>query len=391
MAHQLRKPHKNSEDKSMLEHPEFSKEQIIKLVESVTWYHKYEVYPGVITPGRMNMSPKFHLDCYMVPQDLTGLKVLEIGAFDGAYTFELERRGANVTAMDIQDKDRTGFSVAHRINQSKVKYIQCDVTDLNPEDHGQYDIVMFLGVYYHILHPLLAFQNIFNVLKDNGPVYYSGHILEYSYNIDPFMARHKEKLEAIVHDVPLCHFAREEHAGVWSNWYIPNLLCLNDWLSTAGFQVVRENFNPKGSTMNGTAVKIPNFKLAPWVNTLMIPSLTSNTENLSNYKKVLFFGAGGGFSSWTEEIRTVFDKGVVLGVADNDLTKKGSTLRGYVVVNPDDIAELNPDLIIVTSTYAGEISSQLKDLKKAQNLSFDIKCLCEPRDLLDTSSGHEVY
>ena len=78
-------------------------------------YHKYELVPG-LTPGTfLEVEPKRCLDELGVPADLSGLRVLEIGAWDGAYTFELVRRGAQVTALDIQDPDVTVFNAVRNI------------------------------------------------------------------------------------------------------------------------------------------------------------------------------------------------------------------------------------------------------------------------------------
>lgn len=374
----------------MAKETKMTKEEIVGLVASRTWYHTYEVSPGVMTPGRVPINAKDYLDYYGLPQDLAGKRVLEIGAWDGAYTFEIERRGAIVTAMDIQDKDRTGFSVAHKINNSKAKHIQCDVTYLNPEQHGKYDIVMFLGVYYHILHPLMAFQNIYNVLNDGGMVFYSGHILEYSYNIDGLMARHKPELMAIVDKIPLTLFSRGCHAGVWSNWYIPNLLCLNDWLATAGFKVFKQQVHRQGSTMAGAARKISNFKLAPDWDANRWYDLSSHKQELKGYKKILFFGAGGRLEGLQEELRASVPAGAIVGVADNDPAKWGKTIAGYPIVNPKDIPAIKPDLVIIVSTYAHEIFEALEQMQSEEGLFFEMVNIDATR-LLDTSCGHEVY
>ena len=374
----------------MTKNVQMTKEEIVKLVETRTWYHRYEVAPGVMTPGRVPIDAKAILEHYGVPKDLTGKRVLEIGAWDGAYTFELERRGASVTVMDIQNKDRTGFSVAHRINNSKVKHIQCDVTHLNPEQHGKYDIVMFLGVYYHILHPLLVFQNIYNVLEDGGTVFYSGHILEYSYNIDWLMAKHKPELMAIVDKIPLTLFSRGCHAGVWSNWYIPNLLCLNDWLATAGFKVFKQQVDKAGSTMAGAARKIADFKLAPDWDANRWYDLSSHKEELKAYKKILFFGAGGRLEGLQDELRESVPAGAIVGVADNDPAKWGKTIAGYPIVNPKDIPAIKPDLVIVVSTYAHEIFEALEQIQSEEGVFFEMVNIDANR-LLDTSCGHEVY
>jgi len=367
-----------------------TKEEVVKLVASRTWYHRYEVYPGITTPGRISVNAKSILNSYGFPQNISGMSVLEIGAWDGAFTFEMEKRGGIVTAMDIQDKDRTGFSVAHKINNSKVKYIQNDVTHLNAEKHGKFNIVLFLGVYYHILHPLLAFQNIFNVLEDDGIVFYSGHILESSYKIDRRMAKYKNELIAIVDKIPISLFSRECHAEVWSNWHIPNMLCLNDWLSTAGFKVFKEQIDSDSSTMAGAARKINNFTLAPKWDVCRWSNLAKHKQELKNFRKIMFFGAGGRFESLHDDIREAVPAGSIVGVADNDPTKWGNTIAGYPILSPKDIIKIKPDLVIVTSVYAQDIYNDLEEIKLDANLSFEFVNIAD-YEVLDTSSGHEIY
>jgi tRNA (mo5U34)-methyltransferase len=114
-------------------------------------YHKYEVEPGLFTPGQfLDLEPKLCLDELGVPQGLSGLRALDIGAWDGPFTFELERRGAQVTALDIQDPDITVFNAVKEIKNSSATYVRGSVYDALPENIGVYDVVLFAGVYYHL-------------------------------------------------------------------------------------------------------------------------------------------------------------------------------------------------------------------------------------------------
>ena len=77
------------------------------------WYRRIEVRPGVITPG-INDSP-LQLQMLQLPADCSGMRVLDIGARDGFFSFELERRGAEVLAVDYMPAERTGFPIAARL------------------------------------------------------------------------------------------------------------------------------------------------------------------------------------------------------------------------------------------------------------------------------------
>ena len=121
-----------------------------------------------MTPGKRPTNARANLERFKLPENLTGKRALDIGALDGPYSFELERRGARVVAMDIQDPDHTGFNTAKRVRRSGVEYVQGNAYDLAKLTTGKFDIVCFLGVYYHMKHPLLAFEQIHSVLADDG-------------------------------------------------------------------------------------------------------------------------------------------------------------------------------------------------------------------------------
>src|SRR5215467_7592359 len=158
-----------------LEAQEASRVTVHPKLAGRTCYHKYEIAAGLFTPGQfLQVDPKHCLDELGVPEDLSGLRALDIGAWDGPYTFELERRGAQVTALDIQDPDITVFNAVREIKNSSAKYVRCGVYDALPEALGTYHIVLFPGVYYHLKNPVLSFQRIRRLLKDGGALFIEG-------------------------------------------------------------------------------------------------------------------------------------------------------------------------------------------------------------------------
>src|SRR5688572_21080207 len=80
------------------------------------WWHEIEVAPGILTPGddsnRMKMPI---LDQLGMPPDMNGLRVLDVGCSDGFFSFEMEKRGASVVAVDFVPADYTGFATARTI------------------------------------------------------------------------------------------------------------------------------------------------------------------------------------------------------------------------------------------------------------------------------------
>ena len=137
-----------------------------------SWYHTIEVAPGVVTPGVHDSGRALRcLDRLGLPEDCAGLRALDIGCRDGFFSFELERRGATVIAIDYADPQDTGFPIAAELLGSKASYRVENVYDLGPDRYGQFDIVLFLGVLYHLRNPLAALDNIRLVIKEEGLLY----------------------------------------------------------------------------------------------------------------------------------------------------------------------------------------------------------------------------
>ena len=192
-------------------------EQVQAAVESVPrWYHRIELRPGVVTPGEHD-SP-YVLERIPFPQDCTNLRVLDIGARDGFFSFEAERRGAaRVIAMDFFPPEGTGFFTAKALLGSNVEFVSGNVYDLSPEVHGQFDLVLFLGVLYHLRNPLLALDRIRAVCR--------GRLV----------------LETEVYPEPGEPMARfhpgDSLKGDATNYWTPNLEGLRAMLETANFEV----------------------------------------------------------------------------------------------------------------------------------------------------------
>ncbi|HEV3483128.1 MAG TPA: class I SAM-dependent methyltransferase [Candidatus Acidoferrales bacterium] len=222
-----------------------------KLV-SRSCYHKYEVEPGLFTPGNhVEVEPKRCLDELGVPTDLSGLRALDIGAWDGPYTFELERRGAQVTALDIQDPDITVFNAVKEIKNSGATYVRAGVYNALPETMGTFDLVLFAGVYYHLKNPVLALQRIRRLLADTGTLFIEGaSATDYlAGELNKALGLPKSRVRStaeILDQLPLSYFDAEKRIyWHWSNWWFPTTRCLAAILEDSGFRSVdlklREN------------------------------------------------------------------------------------------------------------------------------------------------------
>jgi tRNA (mo5U34)-methyltransferase len=140
-------------------------------VAALPWYHQIELAPGVRTPG-VN-DPSLSLARLGLPEDLSGRTVLDIGAWDGAWSFEAERRGAKrVLATDSYSWTGAGwgskesFELAREALGSSVEDRTIDVFDLSPESVGTFDLVLFLGVLYHLKDPIGALERVASVADD---------------------------------------------------------------------------------------------------------------------------------------------------------------------------------------------------------------------------------
>lgn len=141
------------------------------------WYHRITLPDGTVTPGVQDSPAILRvLDQFGLPENMKGMRVLDVGAADGFYSFECERRGAKVTAIDKYPFET--FQVAKKALGSKNRLKQADVYDLTPEADGQFDIILFLGIIYHLRYPLLALDRLRALLKTGGLLFVESHMID---------------------------------------------------------------------------------------------------------------------------------------------------------------------------------------------------------------------
>jgi tRNA (mo5U34)-methyltransferase len=136
-------------------------------VDAIEWWHRIDLGHGIVTPGPDDSPDK--LATLRLPERLDGWSVADVGACDGFFSFEAERRGAErVVAFDSyiwQVRGRTGFDLARRVLGSEVEPVEMEVVDLSPE-HGSFDLTLFLGVLYHLRDPLLALERVASITRN---------------------------------------------------------------------------------------------------------------------------------------------------------------------------------------------------------------------------------
>jgi len=176
---------------------------------------------GIVTRGQSNNRRLLQkLD---LPQRLDGLSVLDVGAWYGFFSFEAERRGARrVLATDYYCWSgpgwgtKAGFELARRALGSRVEDLEIDVPDLAPERVGVFDVVLFLGVLYHLRNPLQALERVFSVT--------GRHLI---------LETHVDMLHCLR---PACAFyPGDELNRDPTNWFGPNPSAVVAMLRAAGF------------------------------------------------------------------------------------------------------------------------------------------------------------
>jgi tRNA (mo5U34)-methyltransferase len=186
------------------------------------WWHSFELPDGTLVEGVNSLdAQKARIAQFPIPADLTGKRALDIGAWDGWFTFELERRGAQVVAIDRWDNPR--FREMHAALGSRAEYRQMNVYDLDPAKLGRFDVVLFLGVLYHLKHPLLALERVCSVTDDFAAV----ESCALTDRVLPGMQVEEHSL--------LRYFERDELGGQFDNWFAPTPRCLVEMCRTAGF------------------------------------------------------------------------------------------------------------------------------------------------------------
>jgi SAM-dependent methyltransferase len=207
------------------------------------WYHTIELAPGVVTPGFIDLRRAAER---VLPDDLSGRRALDVGTFDGFWAFEMERRGAEVVAIDLerielaefpplkrgqleQRREREGFElgIGFRLAAgaigSEVRRIPCNVYDLTPDAiGGPVDLAFNGATLTHLRDPVRALERIHDALAPGGELL----------SFEPFSVQ----LSLRARRRPSAEFRA---ASTDYTWWLPNLAGIAAWLRAAAFVDVR--------------------------------------------------------------------------------------------------------------------------------------------------------
>jgi tRNA (mo5U34)-methyltransferase len=184
---------------------------------------------------------------YGVPEDLSGKRVLDVGAWDGYWTFEALKRGAReVVAIDdfsdylgrLDQRDRRPgetFDVCREalgFDETICQRLEKSVYDLTESELGRFDVIFFFGTLDHLRYPLLALDKL-SALCD-GEIYIESAILD---DFSPYqggLGKGYPGQQRVMEFYP-----NDEYAGNSSNYWVPTLYCLGQMVKSAGFTQVK--------------------------------------------------------------------------------------------------------------------------------------------------------
>jgi tRNA (mo5U34)-methyltransferase len=201
------------------------------------WFHSIDVGDGIVTPG---VCPAAYLELVLntlqLADDMRGCRVLDVGAYDGFFAFECERRGADVVAVDMHPEDFRCFAMAKRLRGSRVQYRQMSVYDLQADVlGGPFDLVLCLGVYYHLRHLFVALDNLWQITR--GELRLETHVIDDHFVLGDGTVSRLKDIDRRLVNTPIYRFYRfnELNRSDYSNWFGGNIAGVLESLSSAGF------------------------------------------------------------------------------------------------------------------------------------------------------------
>src|SRR6266404_591837 len=206
-------------------------------IAALPWHHSIDLGGGVVTSGNKSAALCNDEAALIFDRvDLSGRSVLDIGAWNGFFSFEAKRRGASrVLATDSycwshpEIRGREAFDVARSALGLDVDAHEVDVTDLSVKDLGEFDVVLYLGVFYHRIDAVEALASVAALAKQ--VLILETHLDLREINV-PAMAFYPGRE---LNDDP-------------TNWWGPNEQCVQALLHGHGFTEIEISHHPAGPT-----------------------------------------------------------------------------------------------------------------------------------------------
>ena len=212
-----------------------------RIAELGPWFHNLDLH-GVYT------APDHFLGDYpevkwrrfenALPEDLSGKSVLDVGCNAGFYSLEMKKRGAaRVVGIDTDEKYLDQARFAAKVSGEEIEFRNLSVYRVD-ELREQFDLVLFMGVLYHLRHPLLALD----VLHEHAvaDLLVAQSMLRGSrqrVDLPPDFNFWEESVFEEDH-FPRLYFVEKRFAHDPTNWWIPNTACFEAMLRSAGFAIL---------------------------------------------------------------------------------------------------------------------------------------------------------
>lgn len=205
------------------------------------WFHNIDLDGVPTAPSHFlgdYPAVKWRRFADALPRDLRGKSVLDIGCNGGFYSLEMKRRGADrVLGVDFDEDYLAQARFAAEVSGLDIEFRQLSVYDVGALGE-RFDLVLFLGVLYHLRHPLLALDLIHEHVARDLLVYQS--LQRGSQAVEP-VAQDYDFWDMEMFDrpgFPKLHFIEHSYAGDPTNWWAPNRACSQAMLRSAGFEIV---------------------------------------------------------------------------------------------------------------------------------------------------------
>ncbi len=212
------------------------------------WFHNLDLGNGVTTAPEHFLGDypavKFASFAHALPEDMSGRTVLDIGCNAGFYSIEMKRRGAD-RVLGIDSDER--YLAQGRLAARTLGYDGIEFRNLSGYDVAalgeKFDLVIFMGVLYHLRHPLLALDLIREHVAGDLLLFQSMQqgseaVLEVPED-HPFHMPGTWRKPDYFDDpgYPKMHFIERRFANDWTNWWAPNAACSQAMLRAAGFTI----------------------------------------------------------------------------------------------------------------------------------------------------------
>jgi len=211
-----------------------------EIAELGDWFHNINLHGVSTAPNHFlgdfpNVKWK-HIE-KIIPKDLTGATVLDIGCNGGFYSIQMKRRGAErVLGIDVDDRYLNQGRFAAKTLGLDIEFERRSVYEV-ADIPGQFDFVIFMGVLYHLRYPLFALDNV--VKKVGGKLLFQtmlrGSEEVREWNSD-YHFWNKEIFENP--EFPRMYFIENSYASDYTNWWIPNRACAESMLRSSGLEIL---------------------------------------------------------------------------------------------------------------------------------------------------------